>query len=283
MAFSYNKTTLYGDSMVDYIWVHNKVDTQDEIDSTLGYTYDPQWDSDTFLLAPFNNSLNGGNVTSVGDRILYWQVYKRKAGDATLHFLARIPASQYSLYDFNVVNNEAYQYILFAETADYISAPLQQEDYVDTNWWNWSLVGLTKSGTSDNVYYADTKNVWIFDTELQSSALEQSLDKATIENFTQFPKLSSGKKNYLVGTLSAYLSNPYNSRYQDTIAQYNAFIDFIASENLKLLKDRKGNGWVVGTTNNSMQYNDQSAEQITTVNFDFVQLDNLDNLNIIGG
>ena len=281
--FAYNKATLYGDSMVDYIWVRNKVDSQSEINQTLGYTYETKWDANTFLLALFNNTLNGGNVTSVGDKILYWQVYKRKRGEATLRFLARVPASQYALYDFNAVNNAEYQYILFAETAEYISAPLQQDGYTVTSWWNWSLTKLTKSETDDKIYYADSKNVWLFDTEVQSSALQQNLDKATIENFTQFPKISTGKKNYLTGSISAFLSNPHNARYEDTIEQYNAFIDFIADENPKLLKDRKGNGWIVDTTSNQMQYNDVTAEQITTVNFDFVQLDDLDNLNIIGG
>lgn len=281
--FAYNKATLYGDSMVDYIWVHNKIDSQSEINQTLGYTYEPKWDANTFLLALFNNTLNGGNVTSVGDKILYWQVYKRKKGEATLRFLARVPASQYALYDFNAVNNAEYQYILFAETAEYISAPLQQDGYTVTSWWNWSLTKLTKSETNDKIYYADSKNVWLFDTEVQSSALQQNLDKATIENFTQFPKMSTGKKNYLTGSISAFLSNPHNARYEDTIEQYNAFIDFIADENPKLLKDRKGNGWIVDTTSNQMQYNDVTAEQITTVNFDFVQLDDLDDWNIIGG
>lgn len=281
--FAYNKATLYGDSMVDYIWVHNKVDSQNEINQTLGYTYEPKWDANTFLLALFNNTLNGGNVTSVGDKILYWQVYKRKRGEATLRFLARVPASQYALYDFNAVNNAEYQYILFAETAEYISAPLQQDGYTVTSWWNWSLTKLTKSETNDKIYYADSKTVWLFDTEVQSSALQQNLDKATIENFTQFPKISTGKKNYLTGSIGAFLSNPHNARYEDTIEQYNAFIDFIADENPKLLKDRKGNGWIVDTTSNQMQYNDVTAEQITTVNFDFVQLDDLDDLNIIGG
>ena len=281
--FAYNKATLYGDSMVDYIWVRNKVDSQSEINQTLGYTYEPKWDANTFLLALFNNTLNGGNVTSVGDKILYWQVYKRKKGEATLRFLARVPASQYAIYDFNAVNNAEYQYILFAETAEYISAPLQQDGYTVTSWWNWSLTKLAKSETDDKIYYADSKNVWLFDTEVQSSALQQNLDKATIENFTQFPKISTGKKNYLTGSISAFLSNPHNARYEDTIEQYNAFIDFIADENPKLLKDRKGNGWIVDTTSNQMQYNDVTAEQITTVNFDFVQLDDLDDLNIIGG
>lgn len=281
--FAYNKATLYGDSLVDYVWVRNLVDTQDKINSTLSYTYSPVWDTDTFLLAPFDNTLNGGNVTSITDKILYWQVYRREANDVTLQFLARIPASQYSLYDFGVVNNTGYQYILFAETETSISAPLQQEGYVDTNWWNWSLTGLTKSGSDTNVYYADTKNIWLFDTQLESSALQQNLDKYTIENFTQFPKIASGEKNYMSGSITAFLSNPYNSQYEDTVEQYNNFTKFIANENPKLLKDRKGNGWIVATINNSMEYVDASAEQITNVAFEFVQLDTLDDLNIIGG
>lgn len=282
--FAYNKATIYGSGTFDYVWIKNKVDTDAESSPVMNnYEYAPVWDANTFLLASFNNTLSGGNVTSIDDRILYWQVYRRKEGNPTLEFLARIPASQYSLYDFNVVNDAKYQYILFAETAEYISAPLQQEGYVHTNWWNWSLVGLTKSESDNKVYYADTKQVWLFDTQLQSSALQQNLDKATIENFTQFPKISSGKKNYFSGNITAYLNNPYNERYYDTVQQYNDFVEFVADGNPKLLKDRKGNGWIVETTTNSMQYTDESAEQITTVAFDFVQLDELDGLNIIGG
>lgn len=281
--FSYNKATLYGDATVDYIWIKNKVDAQDEINSTLGLTYLPEWDANTFLLANFSNTLNGGNITSVSDRILYWQVYRRKEGEATLHFITRIPASQYNIYDFSVLNGEGYQYILFAETENYISAPLQQAEYTKATWWNWSLIGLTPSSTNNGLYYADMDNIWIFDTELTSSAFEQNMNKYTIENFTQFPKVSSGLKNYLTGSISAFLNNPNGGRYYDTVKNYNKFIDFIADENPKLLRDRKGNGWIVATVNNSMQYIDESTEQITNVSFDFTQVNDFDSMTIIGG
>lgn len=282
--FGYNKITLYGDSMTDYIWIRNKVDTQAEINSTLGYNFEPKWDESTYFFSPFTDTINGGNVTSLEtDKILYWQVFKRKRGESTLTFLDRVPASQYKLYDFNVVNNNEYQYILFAETETLLSAPLQQIDYTPTNWWNWSITKLIKSESVDNLYYADLKNVWLFDTQLSSGLMQQNLSKHEIENFTQFPKVSTGEKNYLKGSISAYLGNPTTSRYIDTVEQYNAFIDFIADGSPKLLKDRKGNGWIVETIGNSMQYTDVSAEQITTVDFEFVQLDELDGLNIIGG
>lgn len=281
--FSYNKATLYGKSLVDYIWVKNKVDTQEEINSTLSLTYEPEWDSNTFLLANFNNTLDGGNIASVGDRILYWQIYKRKEGDATLHFVAKIPASQYSVYDFSVLNTKSYQYILFAETEEYISAPLQQSGFTNVSLWNWSLVGLTSSSNSSNLYYADTNNIWTFNTELKSGAMEQNMDKYTIENFTRYPKISSGIKNYLSGSITAFLNNPNNGAYKDSVEMYNKFIEFIADENPKLLRDRKGNGWIVATINNSMQYIDESAEQITSVSFNFTQINDFNAMNIIGG
>lgn len=281
--FSYNKATLYGDSVVDYIWVKNKVDTQDTIDSTLKLTYEPQWDGDTFLLANFTNTLNGGNITSITEDVLYWQLYKRKADDTTLHFIARIPASQYAVYDFSVLNNEQYQYILFAETENYISAPLQQTYYTSANWWNWSITKLTPSTSNNDLFYADMDNVWLFNSNLTSSALEQNMNKYVIENFTQFPKVTSGEKNYLTGTITALLNNPVGGQYFDTVEKYNNFIDFIADENPKLLRDRKGNGWIVATINNNMQYVDESSEQITQVSFEFTQVNDFNAITIIGG
>jgi len=283
MTFSYNKATLYGQSYVDYLWIKNKVDTQTEIDSTLELTYVPEWDTNTFLLANFNNTLNAGNIVSISDQILYWQVYKRKEGDSTLHFITKVPASQYSIYDFSVLNNESYQYILFAETEGYISAPLQQNGFTGVNLWSWSLVGLVPSDSSNNLFYANMQNVWRFDTELSSSAMQQNMDKYTLENFTRYPKISSGLKNYLSGNITSFINNPVNGRYSDTVKMYNDFIDFIADENPKLLRDRKGNGWIVATTNNSMQYIDESAEQITNISFDFIQINDFNNINVIGG
>lgn len=281
--FAYNRVNLRGQGLVDYVWIKNKIDTQAEIEETNEYTYRPSWDGDTIFLANFDNNIDAGNAGTVSGEILYWQIYKRIENESALRFIGRVPASQHKLYDFNVLNNSTYKYILFGETAQYISTSLQQEGETTTNWWNWSLTKIRKADDESDSYYVDSGNVWLFDTELQSSALQQNLDKAVIENFTQFPKVSTGKKNYLTGSISAYLSNPYNSRYQDTVEQYNAFIDFIADENPKLLKDRKGNGWIVATTGNQMQYEDVSSEQITVVSFEFVQLGDLDDVSIIGG
>lgn len=282
--FSYNKATLYGNSIVDYLWIKDYIAQQSEINNVNAYTYAPVWDGNTLLLATFDKDINAGNIVSLTDNVLYWQVYKRKPDDASLTFVAKIPASQYKIIDFNVLNGNEYQYTIFAETENYISAPLEQLGFVKASWWNWSLVGLQESDT-DGLYYADSENIWLFDTMLTSNGFDQNIDKYIMENFTQFPKISSGKKNYLSSSLTAFLSNVdlTTGKYVDTIEQYNRFVDFIAQPTPKLLRDRKGNGWVVSTTGNSMQYIDESTEQITKVSFNFVQLNDINSVNVIGG
>jgi hypothetical protein len=282
MQLSYNKATLYGNSIVDYVWIKNYVAEQSEIDTVSAYTYSPQWDDTTLMLAPFNSDINGGNVVGLSDNVIAWQIYKRKPDDSVFTFVAKVPAAQYKVSDFNVLNNDEYQYTIFAETENYISAPLEQKDFVKASWWNWSIVGLNDSGTN-GLYYADSDNIWLFDTMLTSSGFDQNIDKYIVENFTQFPKISSGKKNYLSSSITAFLNNIKDGRYVDTVEQYNRFVDFIAQPTPKLLRDRKGNGWVVSTMGNNMRYIDESVEQITQVSFNFVQLNDIQSVNVIGG
>lgn len=282
MQLSYNKATLYGNSIVDYVWIKNYVAEQSEIGTVSAYTYSPQWDDTTLMLAPFNSDINGGNVVGLSDNVIAWQIYKRKPDDSVFTFVAKVPAAQYKVSDFNVLNNDEYQYTIFAETENYISAPLEQKDFVKASWWNWSIVGLNDSGTN-GLYYADSDNIWLFDTMLTSSGFDQNIDKYIVENFTQFPKISSGKKNYLSSSITAFLNNIKDGRYVDTVEQYNRFVDFIAQPTPKLLRDRKGNGWVVSTMGNNMRYIDESVEQITQVSFNFVQLNDIQSVNVIGG
>lgn len=282
MQLSYNKATLYGNSIVDYVWIKNYVAEQSEIDTVSAYTYSPQWDDTTLMLAPFNSDINGGNVVGLSDNVIAWQIYKRKPDDSVFTFVAKVPAAQYKVSDFNVLNNDEYQYTIFAETENYISAPLEQKDFVKASWWNWSIVGLNDSGTN-GLYYADSDNIWLFDTMLTSSGFDQNIDKYIVENFTQFPKISSGKKNYLSSSITAFLNNIKDGRYVDTVEQYNRFVDFIAQPTPKLLRDRKGNGWVVSTMGNNMRYIDESVEQITQISFNFVQLNDIQSVNVIGG
>jgi hypothetical protein len=282
MALAYQKIVLYGDSLTDYVWVHNVTDTQATINSTLSNTFVPTWDSNTLLLAPFTTNINGGKSTDFTGEILNWWVYKKTINDSILSLVAVIPATQNSLIDYNVLNNTDYQYTVFAETSDYLSTPMQSS-VVTTSWWNWSLIGMKPSDTS-NLYYADTDNIWLFDTNLTSDALTQNLATYTVENFTQYPKVAQGKRNYVSGGLECLINNydVSTGKYTDTITMQNTFREFINNGEMKLLRDRKGNAFIVQTIANEFNYVDDSNEQITKIKFSFIQIDDHNNVRIIG-
>jgi hypothetical protein len=282
MALAYQKATLYGDSVTDYLWIRNIVDTNATINSTLSNTFAPAWDENTMLLAPFTANIRGGENSTI-DNILNWWVYKKSEGDSVLTLVATIPASQTTLIDYNILNQTNYQYTVFAETTNYLSTPVQSK-VINTSWWNWSLLGMKASDTA-NLYYADTSNVWLFDTNLTSGDMEQNLAVYTNDNFTQFPKVSLGKRNYLTGTIDCFINNfdTTAGKYSDSVAMSNAFKAFINNGELKLLRDRKGSGWIVQTTSNKFTHIDESAEQITKISVGYTQIDEQSSVSIIGG
>ena len=281
---TYNKYTLYGNSLTDYVWTHNVVDNQTTIDSTTEYEYAPVWDSNTVFLAPFTENLNGGTGTVSTGNVLNWLVYRQDGDNQSLNYIGSVPATQSNLIDYGVLNNSQYKYIVYGETDKGLTAPMTQKDIQETSWWNWSLVGLIET-EKENQFFGDTNNIWLFDSNLTSNSLEQNVDKTTINNFTQFPKVSSGKMNYLTTGITALLSNVDRAtgKYSDSVDLYNKFNEFIADGSLKLLRDRKGNGWIVSTDKVTSNYNDVTSEQMITISFTVTQLDSLDGNSIIGG
>lgn len=280
---AYNKVTLYGGSLVDYLWIKNNVDSQTIIDSTTGYYFSPTWEGETILLAPFTENINGGNIVSLSDEVIYWQIYRTTPDSNVLEFVAKVPAFQSRLSDYGVANNNTYSYTIFAETENYISAPMPMVNSIITNWDSWSIVALSESETS-GLYYTQG-NTWIFNSNLESGSFMQNVDKYTFETFTQFPKVSSGQRDYISTNVSALLGNidPQTGEYvNDNSILIESFKNFISSGDLKLLKDRKGNAFICETTSNSFEIDDNSVEQITTVNFDVIQVNSIQDVSVIG-
>lgn len=277
-----------------YIQVDNKVLTQEEINNINNIEYKPDWDSNTMALFQFGGDLYGGNISSVAstgrgasklvlnDNITNWIIYKRKRNDLTLTYVTTVPVNTLSIVDFNVLNDEEYEYLVFAETDTKILTSFKSS-HIKTCWDAWSLIDLGEESEQKNLYYVDTNNIWLFNTNLQSGSLTQNIDKNIVDNFTQFPKIITGKKNYTTGKLNAFLSNvqPRTGIYKDTVTMMEAFKAMIVNGHPKLLKDRKGNGWVVDVTENSFEIIDKSEQQIVKVDFSFVQLNDSNEINAI--
>lgn len=271
-----------GKGVYDYIWFKNGVKTQSEINTVNNFFYIPVFDIDTIMLANFNGNPNAGNIDSVSGIIRNWLIYRKEKDSVTLTFVASIPASEISITDYNVLFGQEYEYIIFAETDNEISNAITGKGSIKARWEGWSLIDLNNQ-QENGLYTVSADDVWLFNTNFSSSDIEQNLNKYIYENFTQFPKVSTGQKNYISGGITAFLSNitRESPQYRDTAQMMQDFGNMIANGHPKLLKDRKGNAWVVDTQSNGFNYIDESYEQIVTVGFNFIQIGDADSISVI--
>lgn len=271
-----------GKGVYDYIWFKNGVKTQSEINTVNNFFYIPVFDVNTIMLANFNGNPNAGNIDSVSGIIRNWLVYRKEKDSVTLTFVASIPASEISITDYNVLLGQEYEYVIFAETDNEISNAITGKGSIKAQWEGWSLIDLNNQ-QENGLYTVSADDVWLFNTNFSSSDIEQNLNKYIYENFTQFPKVSTGQKNYISGGITAFLSNitRESPQYRDTAQMMQDFGNMIANGHPKLLKDRKGNAWVVDTQSNGFNYIDESYEQIVTVGFNFIQIGDADSISVI--
>ena len=271
-----------GKGVYDYIWFKNGVKTQSEIDTVNNFFYIPVFDIDTIMLANFNGNPNAGNINSISGIIRHWLIYRREKDSTTLTFVASIPASENNITDYNVLFGQDYEYVIFAETDNEISNAITGKTSITAKWEGWALIDLNNQ-QENGLYTISADDVWLFNTNFSSSDIEQNLNKYIYENFTQFPKVSTGQKNYISGGITAFLSNitRESPQYRDTAQMMQDFGNMIANGHPKLLKDRKGNAWVVDTQSNGFNYIDESYEQIVTVGFNFIQIGDADSISVI--
>lgn len=277
---SYNKSTIYGESTCDYLWIYNDIASSALVESSKIYNYEPNWLNPTTLLALFNNSLNAGNVEGLEENIISWLIYRQEPTSTALKFIAELPVSTSNIIDYNIKNNKSYKYVIFPVTESMIGLQLEADNYTTANWSDWSLLQLEKSDI-DNLYYADIKNNWSLQLNLESGNLVHTIEKFQVNNFLQYPTINTGKRNYSTNNIKCLLGKYENDLYEDTIERQKQFRAFIKSNSLKFLRDIKGNSFLVETIGNNFKYHDEVEQQLTTIDFNFIEIESLEEMNII--
>ena len=195
-----------------------------------------------------------------------------------LEFVAKLSDGFLSVVDHNVQNNREYVYHVYKEDENYTSSDVISNS-VTTCWWDWTITGFNLG--DDGVYRVDPTNIWRFSLNISSGDIGSTISKTVYENLTKFPKVSSGTMDYNQGSLTCIAGNIRNDVYEETLGIIRQWDFFCASGELKLLKDRKGNRWIVDITSNSMKTADESVEQYTTITFNWIELMDADYISII--
>ena len=248
--------------------------------------YKPTLNNDSRFLATFDNAT--AIAHGIADVALGYNfsVYREVNNTNQLKYIARLGDGALTMSDYNIVNDTTYKYYIFKEDESAISEAVISND-ITTCWWDWSLVDLIPSQTENNLYYANSNKIWKFNLNVSSAARTQNLNNTTYNNLTRFPKVSSGKLNYSSGSLTCLLGDVQkvdnNSLgYVEPAAMLDEWNDFCANGNIKLLKDRKGNAMLVMINGTSSQIDDVTREQVNTITFNWVQVDDNSGITIIG-
>ncbi len=205
-----------------------------------------------------------------------YHVY-RKRSQCLYYYVGKTGVAKHRIVDYAVGNNTVYNYIVFPKVNNSFSIPIVGQP-IETKWWNWALIGLNRIDEFN--YSVDSNNIWLFDLNLTSEPLRQNIDKKQVANLTQFEKIVVGSQNYLTGGISALLGQFRNEKFVDTSELENELKSFVASSTLKILKDRKGNCFLVEVTSNSIDTDTNLNEQISTVALQFSEVGNIQDISI---
>ena len=272
---SYDEITLSGDAYFDYLWINQRVLTNDELEKVNVLNFRPQWEDSTILLANYDDSLSGGNILSLEEPVQSWLIYKRREDAHALTFINEIPADVTKISDYAVNNHVDYQYVIFPVTENTIGDPMFSE-ISSSSWWNWCLVDIIPFENGLN-RWKPTGTFWIFTTNLKSGTTQQTIDTYTYDGFLKYPKVSYGKRNYSKGSLNCFLSNVLNNSYSDNAEMREEFKKFISNGNQKLLKDIKGSSYIVTITGASFKVEDDSSLLPIELTFEWTQIEDANN------
>lgn len=227
----------------------------------------------------FTNIYDSYGITNTAAGYTF-SVYKENKtdNDDTLEFVAKLSNGSLSIIDHNVQNHMEYVYHVYKEDENYTSSDVLSNN-VTTCWWDWTITGFNLD--DDGVYRVDPRNIWRFSLNIDSGDITESMSKTVYENLTKYPKLSSGSMDYNQGSLTCIAGNIQNDLYTETIGIIRQWNFFCSGSELKLLKDRKGNRWIVDITSTSAKTADESVEQYTTISFNWIEIMNSDYISII--
>lgn len=214
-----------------------------------------------------------------------FSIYREVEGTNNLIYVARLDEGSLSVTDYGVVNNTNYRYYIFQEDDSAVSEAVISNN-VQTCWWDWSLADLIPSD-EDNLYYVDDSNIWKFDLNLSSASMTNTMSTTVYDSLAQYPKVSVGNTNYSTGGITCLLGSISRDgssalTYQEPAVLMDLWKAFCSNGRMKLLKDRKGNAYLVAITSNSSQIDDILSEQPNTITFNWVQVGDISNTSVVG-
>lgn len=236
-------------------------------------------------------------------------IYRKTPQQNYYTYLGTLSAGLFDFSDYNIVNNQWYHYLasITVPTSDinikrYLMYELKEElsdgslspIYTYINWNVFTICAITES-EEDSVYIPQG-DMWVLSGNLDTLATVQNRSTTKWDTLGVFPRVSTGEANYASGTISCLLGNMktvgnvyqytekynINSSYARGNDLYERWLTFCNSNYLKLLRDIKGNSWIVQIIDSPTNTIDvRTVKQMTSISFNWVEVEAVADFSII--
>lgn len=228
----------------------------------------------------------------------YSYIFKREAGkDNPFELINRIEGGttipENTFYDYSVANGHTYEYITIianSYSANYYSYSGLITPKFD--YWTLNDFEINDDGT------LSVGETWKLRYNADPGAVTQNITKTKFDNLSQYPTYSYGLTNYASGSMSCLLGREVmvatstgkcmGDWYVERLSDNSAFRNLTSNEAIsmeklwralvhsghkKLLRDIKGNMWVVQIVSSDVQNQDGYNGSPAMLNFDWEECD----------
>lgn len=282
----YNKVSLYGKQVCDYLYIQ---DSEVDINQFSSVNSEPQnWNNSTLLFAKFNNDLVAGE-SSLTDSIAGYEVRRQKGTSSHTEKIGTIKAEaganpKKHMIDYMAASNTYYTYYLYpasekSETGA-VLLPFISED-IKPEWGYWSLMVVDESD-DENIFYLD--KLFKFELNLTTDDMGNNTVSTVTQNFTRYPTIQHGMSNYWTSSLSALCGfiSCNDVDYIQTPNMINELKDLCSDSRRKFLKDIDGNVWEIDITAPiSISTEDNTLERAKTIKVTWTEIGDASGISII--
>ena len=244
-------------------------------------------------------------------------VYRKTARQSYYDFICQMKG--YNRFkDYNIRSNENYHYLVTVPRVingeyqyyyyENLNADLSQQ-FEKVKWDTWSICSIEELVNTDEeeedvkTIYQVTSNVWTLGLNMEEPTISQNINVSSWDTLGQYPKFSMGQRNYLSSTFTSFLGKiqewqaegdsfkkcsyterdlKYGDKYSREVDKMNAWKQFISDGELKLLKDNKGNSWIVYITDiPTYSMKTMSNSQPTVISFNWKEAEDIDMVSIV--
>ncbi len=195
------------------------------------------------------------------------------------------------IFDYLCAANKHYKYkiINMANTDNGYGYGKEYETEIITPKWDcWNIYSLVRLGYNTESPNKENYNVgeqWKLYANVEEGDKTQILNHNLQTNYAAKPRIVMNDNNYITGSITCCLANiecvDGDVEFKDDIYMVESWRKFISESELYLLKNPKGDVWIVSITDNPTTNYDYSNEYMpTTISFNFTECRNLDDIII---